>query len=164
MIPLGLLRPLRLCLPAEKIRSARIILLKATHWPYVAAIYVYEIASGRLRGTVADWLYNPKLYLNKRPPLNVHRQHRDWRYSGLGNRSEASLTAKNPTNENNTTITNDSDYVVELKEVKRMIGELRVQETLERRLDVQQTLIEKLSTQVDELNRRLAKRQDDDER
>lgn len=45
-----------------------------------------------------------------------------------------------------------------------MIGELRVQETLERRLDVQQTLIEKLSTQVDELNRRLAKRQDDDER
>ena len=61
-------------------------------------------------------------------------------------------------------MTNDSDYVVELKEVKRMIEKLSVQETLERRLDEQQTLIEKLSTQVDELNRRLAKRRDDDER
>ena len=61
-------------------------------------------------------------------------------------------------------MTNDSDYVVELKEVKRMIEKLSVQETLERRLDVQQTLIEKLSTQVDELNGRLAKRRDDDER
>ena len=60
--------------------------------------------------------------------------------------------------------TNHSDYVGELKEVKRMIGKLSMQETLERRLDVQQTLIEKLSTQVDELNQRLAKRQDDDER
>ena len=60
-------------------------------------------------------------------------------------------------------ITSDSDYVVELKEVKKMIGKLSTQETLEQRLDMQQTLIEKLSTQVDELNRRLAKRQDDDE-
>lgn len=67
------------------------------------------------------------------------------------------------TSENHSAIKTDSDYVVELKEVKRMIGKLSMQETLERRLDMQQTLIEKLSTQVDELNRRLAKRQDDDE-
>ena len=111
-----------------------------------------------------DWRYNSQLYLNKRLPINVHRQHRDRPYSGPGNRSEASLPAKNLTNESNNMITNENDYVTELREVKRMIGNLGVQESLERRLDMQQSLIEKLSTQVDELNRRLAKREDDDER
>ncbi|KAF1964575.1 hypothetical protein BU23DRAFT_594080 [Bimuria novae-zelandiae CBS 107.79] len=41
LIPL-LLRPLRLVLPSERLRSARIILLKATHLPFVGAIWVYE--------------------------------------------------------------------------------------------------------------------------
>ncbi|KAJ9669477.1 hypothetical protein H2201_000344 [Coniosporium apollinis] len=41
LIPL-LLRPLRLLLPSEKIRSARIMLLKATHLPHVGAIWIYE--------------------------------------------------------------------------------------------------------------------------
>ena len=36
------MRPLRLVLPSERLRSARIILLKATHAPFVAAIWLYE--------------------------------------------------------------------------------------------------------------------------
>ncbi|KAF2473800.1 uncharacterized protein BDR25DRAFT_125097 [Lindgomyces ingoldianus] len=41
LIPL-VVRPLRLMLPSERLRSARIILLKATHLPFVGAIWAYE--------------------------------------------------------------------------------------------------------------------------
>jgi hypothetical protein len=36
------LRPLRLILPSEDVRSIRIVVLKATHLPFVALIWVYE--------------------------------------------------------------------------------------------------------------------------
>lgn len=42
LIPLFLFRPLRLCLPSGQVRSARIVLLKITHVPYIASIWVYE--------------------------------------------------------------------------------------------------------------------------
>lgn len=45
LLPLAL-RPLRLVLPPEQLRSARIVLLKATHWPFVLLILAYE--RGRL--------------------------------------------------------------------------------------------------------------------
>ncbi|KAI9668036.1 MAG: hypothetical protein M1821_000856 [Bathelium mastoideum] len=35
-------RPLRLCVPSEQLRRARIVLLKVTHFPFVAAITAYE--------------------------------------------------------------------------------------------------------------------------
>jgi hypothetical protein len=41
-----LFRPLRLVLPAETLRSVRIVLLKATHWPFVGLILAWE--NGRL--------------------------------------------------------------------------------------------------------------------
>ena len=41
LVPL-LSRPLGLVLPPETLRSARIVLLKATHWPPVALILGYE--------------------------------------------------------------------------------------------------------------------------
>lgn len=41
LIPL-LLRPLRLVLPSERLRSLRIMLLKATHLPFVGVIWAYE--------------------------------------------------------------------------------------------------------------------------
>jgi hypothetical protein len=44
LLPL-LLRPLRLVLSGPSVRNARIVLLKATHWPFVAMIFGYE--SGR---------------------------------------------------------------------------------------------------------------------
>ncbi|KAF2020057.1 hypothetical protein BU24DRAFT_419647 [Aaosphaeria arxii CBS 175.79] len=54
LIPL-LLRPLRLVLPSERLRSARILLLKVSHLPFIAAIWVYEqlIERTRKRGTVS---------------------------------------------------------------------------------------------------------------
>ncbi|KAE8393358.1 hypothetical protein BDV23DRAFT_170289 [Aspergillus alliaceus] len=42
LIPLLCIRPLRLFLPAEHIRRVRIVLLKATHLPFVALIWAYE--------------------------------------------------------------------------------------------------------------------------
>jgi len=42
LIPLFLFRPLRLCLPSRQVRSARMVLLKITHVPYIASIWVYE--------------------------------------------------------------------------------------------------------------------------
>lgn len=53
LIPL-FFRPLRLILPSERLRHARIVLLKLTHFPFVAAIWAYEHGSsyfaGRLKG------------------------------------------------------------------------------------------------------------------
>lgn len=43
LLPL-LLRPLRLVLSTQRLRSTRIVLLKATHWPLVAMILLYERA------------------------------------------------------------------------------------------------------------------------
>ncbi|KAK1139211.1 hypothetical protein N8T08_001206 [Aspergillus melleus] len=42
LIPLLCIRPLRLFLSAERIRRVRIILLRATHLPFVALIWAYE--------------------------------------------------------------------------------------------------------------------------
>ena len=44
LIPLLLLRPLRLFFPSEDVRRIRILVLKATHAPFVALIWVYERA------------------------------------------------------------------------------------------------------------------------
>ncbi|KAK6422574.1 hypothetical protein LTR81_004734 [Elasticomyces elasticus] len=41
LLPL-LFRPLRLFMSAEKLRTARIALLKATHWPFVGLILAWE--------------------------------------------------------------------------------------------------------------------------
>ena len=61
LIPLALLRPLRLCLPGRTVRSFRISLLKATHGPFVAAIWAYEGLRARLRGPdpEASWYARP---------------------------------------------------------------------------------------------------------
>jgi hypothetical protein len=42
-------RPLRLCFPAESVRSARILVLKATHLPFVAIIWAYESSQQYVR-------------------------------------------------------------------------------------------------------------------
>ena len=158
LIPLILFRPLRLSVPAEKIRSARIILLKATHWPYVAAIYAYESASQRLFENTEDWRYQSRSQLKSHdhPLTGNHRQHKTTRYPGFGNRSEVSLPAKMPTSDQHASISNDRDTIHQLNEIKKMVGQLSIQENLEQRLDKQQTMIENLSKQIEELNQRLA--------
>jgi hypothetical protein len=42
LIPLIFLRPLRLVLPSQDARAIRIVVLKATHAPFVVVIWVYE--------------------------------------------------------------------------------------------------------------------------
>lgn len=44
LIPLIFLRPLRLILPSQDARAIRIVVLKSTHAPFVAVIWVYERA------------------------------------------------------------------------------------------------------------------------
>ena len=41
LIPL-IMRPLRLFISADTLKYGRIVLLKATHWPFVACIHAYE--------------------------------------------------------------------------------------------------------------------------
>jgi len=49
LLALVIFRPLRLFLPSDnKFRAARIVLLKATHLPIVAAIQLYEFIRGRI--------------------------------------------------------------------------------------------------------------------
>ena len=46
LVPLLLLRPLRLFLPSEDVRKIRIVVLKATHLPFVGLIWLYEKSQG----------------------------------------------------------------------------------------------------------------------
>lgn len=69
LIPLCI-RPLRLILPSERLRSARIILLKATHSPFVMLIWAYEhFADARKRDAGVKSFSGPQTPLpSKRPP------------------------------------------------------------------------------------------------
>jgi hypothetical protein len=69
LIPLCI-RPLRLILPSERLRSARIVLLKASHVPFVAAIWAYEqIADARKRNSSMMSFSGPQTPLpSKKPP------------------------------------------------------------------------------------------------
>ncbi|KAE8375032.1 hypothetical protein BDV26DRAFT_268668 [Aspergillus bertholletiae] len=55
LIPLLCIRPLRLCLPAEHIRRVRIVLLRATHIPFVALIWAYESSRRYLSRRNTQW-------------------------------------------------------------------------------------------------------------
>ncbi|KAH9882137.1 hypothetical protein J1614_001309 [Plenodomus biglobosus] len=68
LIPL-VIRPLRLLLPSESVRGARIVLLKATHVPFVGAIWLYEqLASAHKRDSRVMSLNNPQTPSSKKPP------------------------------------------------------------------------------------------------
>ena len=65
LLPL-FLRPLRLIMPSERLRSARIVLLKATHLPLVGAIWAYERAV-RERRSGTTTIGGPETTTAKRP-------------------------------------------------------------------------------------------------
>ena len=155
----------RLDVHAEKVRGARIILLKATHWPYILAIYTYEKATARLEDTVADWRYQSqsKLTSHRRLQVGGRVQRRSLRWPALGNRSEASLPAKTTTSERHIAVATNGELVVEMQEIKKTVEKLMMHEMMEQRLDKQQTLIKKLNTQINELNQRLVRRRLDGE-
>ncbi len=117
LILLVLFRPLRLFMPAGNLRSARIVLLKITHLPYVGAIWAYEAAAQRFNGRSDSWRYT--LQSHKRPLLSgqTNSLHRISRYSALRNQSEGSLLPKTPINESRTPGVKENDTVVELEHI-----------------------------------------------
>lgn len=125
---------MRLCISGEQLRRVRIALLKATHLPYIAAIWAYETTNRYLSSTSERWQYTSRS--QKRPLIGsqAHVRHRGSRYPALRTRSDASLLAKTPGSEGRFNGARDLDS---LTEVKRMI--------------------EQLSIQVEELSRRVAK-------
>ena len=71
LIPLCI-RPLRLVLPSERLRSARIILLKATHSPFVMLIWAYErFADARRRDADVKSFSGPQTPLPSKKPLRL---------------------------------------------------------------------------------------------
>ena len=69
LIPLILLRPLRLLVPAEQLRGARIMVLKGTHLPYVFAIWAYESACRRLIRRGGTWQPRSNGHSHSSPPI-----------------------------------------------------------------------------------------------
>ncbi|KAI4238224.1 MAG: hypothetical protein L6R40_005764 [Gallowayella cf. fulva] len=139
LFPLVLLRPLRLCVPAEQLRNARIILLKATHVPYVVAIWVYEGVIRSWNDKRDEWQRKGS---QKRPLLASHISfsHKATKYSAIRNRSEASLMAKSPGSGSRSQFAKDADMVAEVKKILD-------------KLDTQEEMIAKLSRQVEKLTR-----------
>lgn len=146
-----------------ELRHARIVLLKATHWPYVAAIYAFETLKQNFNvGNDEQGLFTARSRSYRRP-LTAGRNNltpEAARLSKARNRSEASLPMKRAAYENRTSHADSNDYVGEIRELKALIEKLSMQETLVDRLRTQESMIEKLSVQVEELTRRLAKRED----
>lgn len=86
-----MLRPLRLIIPPQQLRNTRIVLLKATHWPFVLALLGYErgrlwmedrrhpgssVASKRLSRNASSALRRPlsrKALSTTRPPPLDHQ-------------------------------------------------------------------------------------------
>ncbi|CZR64510.1 uncharacterized protein PAC_14408 [Phialocephala subalpina] len=59
LIPLVFIRPLRLFIPADQLRTARIFLLKATHLPIIGAIWLFETAHDKVRGQTPVFSMGP---------------------------------------------------------------------------------------------------------
>ncbi|CAI7656072.1 unnamed protein product [Penicillium glandicola] len=62
LIPLLCIRPMRLFLSAGTVRRVRIVLLRATHLPFVALIWAYE----------SKWRHTKRQ--NSLPPMSAHGQ------------------------------------------------------------------------------------------
>ncbi|KAF2645387.1 hypothetical protein P280DRAFT_503548 [Massarina eburnea CBS 473.64] len=73
LIPL-FLRPFRLLLPSDRLRSTRIVLLKATHLPFVAAIWAYEhLAISRKPGSGLS-MGGPETHTSSKRPFRASIQ------------------------------------------------------------------------------------------
>ncbi|MCJ1466686.1 hypothetical protein MMC07_005306 [Pseudocyphellaria aurata] len=121
-------------MPGEQLRRARIALLKATHFPYIAAIWAYEGTKQYLSSTRKGWQHT--LREQKRPVVGSHLdiRRRATRYPALRTRSEASLLAKTPRSEVPFYGAGDLDALMEIKKT-----------------------IEQLSRQVEDFSHRVVK-------
>ncbi|KAL8938691.1 MAG: hypothetical protein Q9211_003093, partial [Gyalolechia sp. 1 TL-2023] len=114
------------------------MLLRATHFPYVAAIWVYERARRRWEEKRDDGLHGPGT--QKRSMLANHTSFppRATKYPAIHNRSEGSLMAKTPGSAGRSQFIKDPDVVAELNRVLE-------------KLSTQEEMIAKLSRQVEKL-------------
>ncbi|KAI4250977.1 MAG: hypothetical protein LQ352_005147 [Teloschistes flavicans] len=138
LIPLIFFRPLRLCTSSEQLRNARIVLLRVTHLPYVAAIWTYESAIRCWSDRRDQWLDRAGAPKRSLLASHISFSHKASKYSAMRNRSEASLTAKTPRSAGHTHQAKDLDTMAELKKVLE-------------KLSTQEEMIEKLSRQVETL-------------
>ena len=127
-------RPLRLCIPAEQLRRARIALLKATHLPYIAAIWAYEGVNRYLASSSEDRKYKARPLKSPLSETHLNSAHRASRDSAARTKSDMSLFCKTPGGEEWAVGTRDVESITELK-----------------------TMIEQLSTKVEELSQKIAK-------
>ena len=88
LIPLLLFRPLRLWIPSEQIRSARIVLLKITHAPCIASIWIYETLVGHVGERRVNWPYTQQGILSFN---HVKRRPKAIQILSVRDRSETSL-------------------------------------------------------------------------
>ena len=161
-----LFRPLRLFLSGVELRQARIVLLRATHWPYVAAIYAFEGVKHSLgRSQDEEGLFATRARSYRRPLLagrgnSIPKASRNLRVSWSKNRSQASLPMKAGATGDRPSHMDANESMAELRQMKAVMEKLNMQETLDSRLRTQELMIAKLSAQVEELARRLAKPED----
>lgn len=123
---------------SDQLRDGRIVLLRATHFPYVAAIWLYERGRRHWHEKKGDWLHGSGLQKPSILANHISFSHRATKYPAIHNRSEASLMAKTPGSAGRTDNAKDADVMAELS---RVLGKLSTQEEM----------IAKLSRQVEKL-------------
>ena len=138
LIPLILFRPLRLCVPADQLRNARIILLRVTHIIYVVAIWLYEGGSRYWNNKRDEWQQRAGAHKRSLFASRVSLSHKAPKYLAVRNRSEASLMAKVPGSGSHNQFVRDSDALADMKKILD-------------KLNTQEEMIKKLSRQLDEL-------------
>ena len=138
LVPLILFRPMRLFVPADRLRNARIMLLKATHIPYVVAIWLYESGCRYWISRREEW--QSRVGSHKRPLLANHisLSHKATKYLTVRNRSEVSLMAKAPRRGSHSQYAKDPDTLADMKNIMD-------------KLNTQEEMIKKLGRQLDQL-------------
>lgn len=126
LLPLLLFRPLRLCIPSEQMRSARIVLLKITHAPYIAAIRVYE----ELYALRNRWQYSKRPQQRVQSAKRAIPTHMPTPRPNLRSRSELSIP-KTPTSAKrpNALAPMDNELTATLKAINERLA------TMERKID-----------------------------
>lgn len=122
-------------------RRARIALLKATHFPYIATIWAYEGANRYFASSGENGQYVSK---SDKSPLNeahLNPAHQASRYSASRTKSDTFLLCKTPGSEERAAGTRDLESITEMK---RMIEQLILQV---------EELSQKLSNPVDEMTK-----------
>ena len=136
LIPL-ILRPLRLFLSADTLSHLRVVMLKATHWPFVACILGYEAWRARF-GSSRQANPSSTAFQKTRRATNLRRQKsHGWRYERAIDSPKDNERSSNPVQENGSTVENSARMPLE-------------------------KLVENLKAQVEEISQELARAKERD--